>query len=330
MAARFHRRANFGTQLRMSLGLIAAGAAAIEIFAASHGSGAGSRVTRARWEMGTILEVDAVGADRNRTEQAVAAAFSAVDEVDRRLSNWKPDSELSRAKVASGAPVSLSPATWRSLWRAVALARETEGAFDPTVGVFTGVPTARWENVVLDPDARTLAFRVPRGAIDSGGFGKGEALDRALGELRRGGVTAARLNFGGQISAFGGGPFAEFSVAEPRGGSGRELCSFTPGDGSVSTSGVSEKPGHIVDPRTDRPAAFTGSVTVVADTGIRADALSTALFVLGPAAGVDFANRHGIAALFVVPRGNRRWDLVQSRHFPPLSVFRSQTTGGNP
>ena len=267
--------------------------------------------------MGTLLEVDAIGPERNRTEQAVAAAFAAVEEVDRRLSNWKADSELSRVNAASGGPVLLSPATWRSLSLAIALARESGGAFDPTVGVFTGAPTVRWENVMLDPGERTLTFRGgARGAIDSGGFGKGEALDRALVELRRRGVTAARLNFGGQISAFGGGSFAEVSIAEPRGGSGRELCSFTPGDGSVSTSGVSEKPGHIVDPRTDRAAAFTGSVTVVADTGVRADALSTALFVLGPEAGLDFANRRGIAALFAAPRPGGGWQLLASRRFP--------------
>jgi thiamine biosynthesis lipoprotein len=267
--------------------------------------------------MGTLLEVDAIGSERNCTEQAVAAAFAAVEEVDRRLSNWKPDSELSRVNAASGGPVSLSPATWRSLSLAIALARETGGAFDPTVGVFTGAPTVRWENVMLDPGERTLTFRGgARGAIDSGGFGKGEALDRALVELQRRGVTAARLNFGGQISAFGGGSFAEVSIAEPRGGSGRELCSFTPGDGSVSTSGVSEKPGHIVDPRTDRAAAFTGSVTVVADTGVRADALSTALFVLGPEAGLDFANRRGIAVLFAAPRPGGGWQLLASRRFP--------------
>jgi thiamine biosynthesis lipoprotein len=269
--------------------------------------------------MGTLLEIDAIGPGQERTEAAVAAAFAAVEDVDRRLSNWKPDSELSRANAASGAPVRLSPATWRSLSLALAIARETGGAFDPTVGVFTGAPTAHFENVVLDPTSRTLAFRVPRGAIDSGGFGKGEALDRALVELERRGVTAARLNFGGQISAFGGGPFAEVSVAEPRNGSARELCSFLPGDGSVSTSGVSEKPGHIVDPRTGKPAAFTGSVTVVADTGLRADALSTALFVLGPEPGLDFANRRGIAALFVVARSGGGWDLLASRRFPRIS-----------
>lgn len=318
MLAPSRQRTSLGTSLRLSLGLIGAAGAVLLVLAASHGT-VGSRVIRARWEMGTLLEIDAIGPGRSRTEQAVAAAFASVEEVERRLSNWKADSELSLANAASGGARSLSPATWRSLSQAIALARETDGAFDPTVGVFTGAATAGWENVVLDPAKRTMTFRGPHGAIDSGGFGKGEALDRAVVELRRRKVTAARLNFGGQISAFGGGRFTSVSVAEPRRGSGRELCSFPGGRrGSVSTSGVSERPGHIVDPRTDRPAAFTGSVTVISDTAIRADALSTALFVLGPAAGLDFANRRGIAALFVVPRPGGGWQLVASRRFPKL------------
>lgn len=327
---RFLRRLLLAPSLRLSLGLTVAAGAVLALLAAAHGGAGGYRVTRARWEMGTLLEIDAIGVERNRTEQAVAAALAAVEQVDRRLSNWKPDSELSRANATSGSPVSLSPATWHSLSLAIAVARETEGAFDPTVGVFTGSPTVGWENVMLDPGSRSLAFRVAGGAIDSGGFGKGEALDRAIRELERGDIRSARLNFGGQISVLGS-ELADVSIAEPVAGSGRELCSFrVTGGGSVSTSGVSEKPGHIVDPRTGSPALFRGSVTVVADTGLRADALSTALFVLGPASGLDFANRHGIAALFVVPRGNRRWDLVRSRHFPSLSSFRSQTEGGNP
>jgi thiamine biosynthesis lipoprotein len=287
--------------------------------------------------MGTLLEIDAIGSDPATSEKAVAAAFLAVEEVDRRLSNWRADSELSRANAAaSSAPVVLSPATWRSLSLAMALARETDGAFDPTVGAITGAlarsGTARdrsgprpqavgWNRALLDPRARTLAFAVPGGAIDSGGFGKGEALDHALVELERCGVRAARLNFGGQISIYGsetsaGRGFRDVWVAEPRAGSRRELCRFAAGDGSVSTSGVSENPGHIVDPRTGSAAKFAGSVTVVADSGLRADALSTALFVLGPTAGLDFANRRGIAGLFVVPGRDGEWHLVASRRFP--------------
>ena len=304
-------------QLRLSLTLIgiALGAAAVLIVSRVREDRA-SRVSRARWEMGTLLEIVAVGPPPS-TEEAVAAAFRSVESVDRRLSNWTAESELSRAN-ASRVPFALSGATFRSLTHAIALASETEGAFDPTVGVFTGATTVGWRNVVLDPEARTLAFRVSGGAIDSGGFGKGEALDEAVRELKRRGVAAARLNFGGQISTFGGGTeFRKVAIAEPRAGSSRIVCTFAiPEAGSVSTSGVSEKPGHIVDPRTGRAAGFAGSVTVLAGTGVRADALSTALFVLGPNAGIEFANCHGIPALFAVPRANGRWDLVASRYFP--------------
>jgi thiamine biosynthesis lipoprotein len=294
------------------------------------------RVTRARSAMGTVLEVDAFGADRASTEAAVAAAFRAADEVERRLSNWRADSELSLANATSR-PFSLTPRTFRSLWVALSLARETDGAFDPTVGAVTEAlgltgrePDPRrarpeavgWKKARLDARTHTLFFTTAGGSIDSGGFGKGEALDRALVELRRHGVAAARLNFGGQISLFGTGALRradldDVSVAEPRSGSARELCRFSPGDRSVSTSGVSERPGHIVDPSTGAAAPFAGSVTVVADTGIRADALSTALFVLGPQSGIAFADRRGIAALFVVPCG-RGWELRRSREFPRL------------
>ncbi|HEY6064805.1 MAG TPA: FAD:protein FMN transferase [Thermoanaerobaculia bacterium] len=310
-------------QLRLSLILVALAIGAVLVVLAFGRGGAGaSRVTRARSEMGTILEIDAIGPSPAATESAVAAAFAAVEDVDRRLSNWRKDSELSRANAAgANRPLALSPLTWRCLAKAFDFARDTDGAFDPTVGVFTGARTIGWKNVVLDSNGCTLTFAVSGGAVDSGGFGKGEALDRAILELRRRGVDAARLNFGGQISLVGS-RFGDVSVAEPRAGSRRQVAAFRTEDGSVSTSGVSEKPGHIVDPRTGAAASFTGSVTVVADNGLRADALSTGLFVLGPDEGLDFANRNGIAALFVVPRDDGRWDLIASRCFPEFTASR--------
>ncbi len=323
------------SQLRLSLGLIAALVLAgmgVAIVSAGGLAGTGersARVVRARYAMGTVLEIEALGADASATEAGVAAAFRAVDEVEARLSNWRPASEISRAN--SGRPSPLSPATWGSLERAFALARETGGAFDPTVGAVTRADPGRacpaavgWEKVRLDPRGRTLSFTVAGGAIDTGGFGKGEGLDRAVSALRSHGVASARLNFGGQISLYGTSGAAARSqdlgtvaIAEPRAASARELGRFSAGDGSVSTSGQSENPGHIVDPRTGAPVAFAGSVTVVADKGMRADALSTALFVLGPARGIAFADRRGIAALYVVPRGTG-WDIIPSRASPRL------------
>ena len=319
-------------QLRLSLGLIAGCAAVVAVSAGSVARiGHGSRVVRARYAMGTILEIEALGGESGEVEAGVAAAFRAVDDVEARLSNWRPESEMSRANT--GRPISLSPATWGSLKRAFALARETGGAFDPTVGAVTRAAPGRprpdavgWQKATLDPRGRTLSFAVSGGAIDTGGFAKGEALDRAVAALRSHGVEAARLNFGGQISLFGtsqrgaGRRLSSVAVAEPRTGSPRELGVFSAGDASVSTSGQSERPGHIVDPSTGAPVTFAGSVTVVADTGTRADALSTALFVLGPARGIEFADRRGIAALYVAPHG-AGWQLVPSREFPGLRRF---------
>lgn len=309
--------------MRLSLGLIALSTGVAALVVTGRERPGEPRVSRVRWEMGTLLEIDAVGADAAATEQAVASAFAAVEEVDRHLSNWKADSELSRANAAgAGRPIRLSAATWRSLSRAFDISRETEGAFDPTVGVVTGARTVGWRSVVLDSKGCTLEFEVAGGAIDSGGFGKGEALDRAVVELRRRGIREARLNFGGQISVLGD-RFGSVSIAEPRAGSRRELCAFRVEDASVSTSGVSEKPGHIVDPRSGAAAPFAGSVTVVSDSGLRADALSTALFVLGPEAGLELADRNSIAALFAIPHATGGWELVASDCFPRFTRRRS-------
>jgi thiamine biosynthesis lipoprotein len=289
------------------------------------------RVVRARYAMGTILEIEALGTAGGSSEAGVAAAFRAVDDVEARLSNWRPESEMCRANAETGRPFFLSAATWGSLTRAFALARETGGAFDPTVGAVTRADTGRarpdavgWQKARLDPRDRTLSFAVAGGAIDTGGFAKGEALDRALVALRSHGIVAARLNFGGQISLFGtSGPGARrrdlgtVAIAEPRAGSSRELGRFSAEDRSVSTSAQSERPGHIVDPRSGAPVAFAGSVIVVADTGTRADALSTALFVLGPARGIAFADLRGIAAVYVIPHDGG-WQLLPSREFPRL------------
>lgn len=308
-------------RLRLSLGLIALGAIAIIGAAAFSPGGAGVRVTRTRLAMGTLLEIEAYAPDPHSAEAAVGAAFRAVEEVEQRLSNWRPDSELSVAnRSAVAGPAPLTAPTYRSLYRALSFARETGGAFDPTVGrTHIG-----WESARLDPHGRTLFFTRPGGAIDSGGFGKGEGLDHALAALARHGVEAARLNFGGQVSLAGSSTriarrlrLDEVAVAEPRAGSSRELGRFSAGDGSVSTSAQSERPGHIRDPRIGGPASFAGSVTVVADTGFAADALSTALFVLGPQAGIDYADRRGIAALYVIPRGEG-WRLVPSARFPRI------------
>ena len=329
-----------GPVLRLSLSLVGVAGLALALSAAPKVSE--TRLSREGYLMGTILEIEAVGRERAGLEEAVASAFRAVEEAENRLSNWKQDSELSKAnREAAREPVRLSPATFRVLQETFRLAEETDGAFDPTVGAVTealgltgGPPdperaralagTVGWSRAVLEPAGRTLFFRVPGSAIDTGGFGKGEALDRASAALLRGGVAAARLNFGGQILLVHPGTpagrrsgFGSVAVAAPD-ESGAILCRFQAPGGSVSTSGDSEKPGHLIDPQTGTAAAFHGSVTVLADTGLRADALSTALFVKGLPAGLLFAQRQGIPALFIEREGET-FSIASSSGFPPAA-----------
>jgi len=97
-------------------------------------------------------------------------------------------------------------------------------------------------------------------------------------------------------------------------------------EGSLATSGGSERDlsaagtriGHILDPRTGRPAAYTGSVTVWHRRGLIADILSTALYVMGPEQGLAFAERHGIAACFLAIGPQGAVDARTSTAFRPL------------
>ncbi len=300
--------------------------------------------------MGTVLEIDGTGPlPSSSVEAAVESAFAAVGRVEDRLSNWLPASELSRANRAAGiAPFPLSPETRESLAAALALAEETGGTFDPTVGAVTiaklvapsktrsgNAPAAvlasiGYRHARLDVARGTVSFESAGLAIDSGAFGKGEGLDAAAAALRAGGVESARLNFGGQILVFGtaapggrAGRYGRVAVAAPD-PSGRIICRVVVPDGSLSTSGDAEQPGHLIDPRTGRAAAFHGSASVFAPSGLRADALSTALFVMGPADGLVFADGRDIPALFVDASGGRRasraWRRLDSWTAAPLAA----------
>jgi thiamine biosynthesis lipoprotein len=141
--------------------------------------------------------------------------------------------------------------------------------------------------------------------IDSGAFGKGEGLDRVLDHATRQGADPWLIDLGGQVMVYGRPPGRsgwKIDVAHP---DERDRAVFTVEltSGSLSTSSNSEQPGHILDPRTGTPVEFNGSVVVWHERGLVADILSTALFVMGPEKGLDWANARGFAACFLVRDG---------------------------
>jgi len=177
-------------------------------------------------------------------------------------------------------------------------------------GTFPEQAPVGWRHVRLDREARTVAFDAPGVGIDLGGIGKGFALDAATRVLRSHGVQSALLNFGGQVLAFGPGPDEggwRVGLTDPA-DRDRSVEVVILRDASLATSGQGERArvtargrvGHILDPRSGAPAPFEGTVSVLAADATAADALDTALFVMGPERGVRWASVHQRDAVFLV------------------------------
>ena len=284
--------------------------------------------------MGTVLGLSVAGSDRAAALEASEQAVREIARVEDRITTWRPGGPLDRLNAARpGETVRLDPELVSLLGEVFAWSDRTWGAFDPTVLPLVRAWDLRGRGRVPAPEelSRALAatgrgqFRLdaaaglsrrlsPDAGIDEGAWGKGYALDRAMAALRRAGVREALLDLGGQVSVLGR---ATVAVADPR-DRGRRAVSLAVADASVSTSGNSERGltvdgrriGHLFDPRTGQPAPDFGSATAVAPSGLVADVLSTAFFVLGPEEGLEVSarlRRRGLEneALFLVPTDGR-------------------------
>jgi thiamine biosynthesis lipoprotein len=287
--------------------------------------GAGT-VQSTRLLMGTTVTIEVAGADTAVLEQASAAAFAEMARIEGLMSPHLPDSDVSRL-TAAAQTVAVAPETAEVITLGVAIARRSGGAFDLTLGRLKTlwglesespqVPTAAGIATALQgvgPEALSVSgCRVTKGspqlAIDLGAIAKGYAVDRALAVLRAHGVTSAAVNAGGDIGLLGskqGRPW-RIGVQHPR-QPGGVLATLEAADRAVVTSGdyerFFERNGrryhHIFDPQTGYPADRCQSVTVLASSAVVADALATALFVLGPEQGLMLLRSYpGVDALIV-------------------------------
>ncbi len=264
--------------------------------------------------MGSVYTIAAYGEHRGRMASAVRATFDEARRIDAFLSNYKTDSELSRInREAAAGPVEVSPEMARLLARCLDYSRQSEGAFDITVGplmktwgFFKGsgelpssfaISRARkrvgYRLLRLDVEARTIEFRRAGVELDPGGIGKGYAVDRMADVLRQAEVTRAFISAAGSsLYAIGSPP------DEPRGWYVRirdpQTAEVTAAelylkDESLSTSGSYEKffeidgktYSHIMDPRTGRSAEGVASVSVLAKHTLDSEAWTKAFFVNG-------------------------------------------------
>ena len=283
-------------------------------------------VTRNAFLMGTRVHFAAYAASRAEGLATLDAALRVLESTDRELSTWLHDSAISQLnRHPVGHPWQAGRSTCRMLRDVFAWHLETAGAFDPGIGrlteawdlhgagripspaeISTAVEHSGLARMSFD-EARCEIARRADATIDVGAFGKGEALDRVEAVL---GPGAWLVDLGGQISVGGARPDGlpwTVDVAHPV-ARDHPYLHVDLREGSLSTSGGSERDlvvkgtriAHHLDPRSGTPATFSGSVTVWHRNGLAADALTTALFVMGENEGVRWADARGIAAVFLV------------------------------
>jgi len=273
----------------------------------------------------------AAGSTRARypREEAVERAFEWFRRIEECCTRFEAGSELRQLSAQVGVPVPVSAILYEAVQFALAVAEESGGAFDPTVGyametrgfnreyrtgqaVGTGIEPGgpvSYRDVRLDPGQRTITLLRPL-ILDLGAIAKGLAIDLAARELRP--FENFAIDAGGDLYLGGcspdGQPWA-IGIRHPRRDNAL-IDSLRVSNRAVCTSGDYERPSpveghHILDPRVGTSPCAVVSVTVVAPTAMLADALATAAFVLGPAEGIRLFDRLGVDGLIVSPELER-------------------------
>ena len=305
--------------------------------------------------MGTTWSVKVVPPAGGLTADAAGDIATSIrdilDRIDTLMSTWKPESELSRFNAsASTEPFAVAPETWDVFEWSARIHDETGGAFDPTIGplidawgfgvdrdidppdeatVTRLMATTGMSLIELDPAGRWVRKLEPGVRVDFSAIAPGYAADRIADDLARRGLGNFLVDVGGELVGRGTNERGEpwrIGIERPR-QVGREVARVVPViDQALATSGDyrnfrevdGERFTHILDPRVGRPVHHTlASVTVLAGSGVRADALATALMVLGPAEAPEFAAAHEIAALFLIRRPDGSFEEEQSPAFGP-------------
>jgi thiamine biosynthesis lipoprotein len=263
--------------------------------------------------MGTAFSIVAYGQDRGRLQSAVSQGLEEARRLDEMLSNYKPSSEWSMVnRTAADGPVHITPELFQLLAACIEYSRESEGAFDITVGPLmkvwgfykgTGHLPHRaevrgalnmigYQNILLDAATGTVRFAKPGLELDPGGIGKGYAVDRIAQILKENGVEKALISGGGSsIYAIGAPPNEKgwkVDIKNPK-NTQESVETMYLKDESMSTSGNYEKffyaegtmYSHIMDPRTGYPSQGMLSTSVIAPRTLDSEAWTKPYYILG-------------------------------------------------
>lgn len=305
--------------------------------------------------MGSTWSVNAVlpaGTDEDAIRKGIQGE---VDRVVAQMSTYEADSDLSRFNRApAGTWQALPSEFFTVLSYALSLARDSGGAYDPTVGPLVNLwgfgpdkrpheaPDAKaieaararvgWSRIRLD-NAGRRAFQPGGVYVDLSSVAKGFGVDQVAWFLDRAGIHAYLVEVGGELRGKGRKPDGSpWHVGIERPGAAAGAVDATDqverivslNDQAIATSGdyrhFFESGGryysHHIDPRTGYPVAHrVASVSIVADDCMHADSLGTTMTVLGPEEGMRYAKAHGVAVLFILYGENGHFEERMSPAF---------------
>ncbi len=285
-----------------------------------------------RFVMDTIVRVSVyeADADEKKVLSVIEDAFEMMADIEASASVYVQDSDICQASMKAGMESHqiASDHALAVISAAIKTAEETDGVFDPTIGLvknmwnFSSSPVipdqdelsealkrVNYKHLLLD--GRSLKLLYPQMRLDAGGIAKGYAVDKAVEMLIQGGITAGIVDAGGDLRIFGKHPFKPLwgiGVQHPRSGRNKLAFEMHTGAVSIATSGDYErffiKEGiryhHILDPSTGMPAQGCVSVTIVTEKAMDADAWATAVFIMGYEKGKEFiTGRNNIEGIIV-------------------------------
>lgn len=300
-------------KILIALAVVAAVAAAAIFFASSN------EVKREFFAMDTFVSAKVKGF---AAKDAAGGISTLVRELDsKQLSRYTSGSEISR--VNSEAETVLSDEVRDYITELLEVGKMSGGKFDIALGAVSDLWSFNDSPRVPSTDELTEALsrsgsdklslsgntltRADGCIIDLGSAGKGIALDKVKSYLSDKKISSAVVSVGGSVLLYGKGSF-NVGVRDPWGEAGRSVMTVKLGAGCVSTSGSYERCfeqggkryHHILDPDTGLPVENgLVSVTVISDSGLLSDALSTACFVLGAEGGAKLAAKYGCEVIFI-------------------------------
>ena len=294
--------------------------------------------------MGTFAHIIAVAPDSNTAQKSVEAAFDQLVFVDKMMSDYKSDSELSKVnRDAFKTPVKIDEPLFEVLSRSIAFSKKTDGAFDVTVGPLVDLfhaaaekdipPTedeivqakacTGFEKLILDEENKTVKFAVDGMRLDLGGIAKGYSVDKAVEAMKKFGALGGLVAAAGDIRVFGTPPKGKSSwlvgLQDPDKindsiDAGQTLLTLHLKDMAVSTSGDyrrftkidGKKYSHIINTKTGTSSQSLSSVTIIAPNATDADALATSVSVMGAEKGLELIKTIPQTDAILIPSQNHR------------------------